>query len=348
MQQHTAYIITFSLVVFVIITLVVFINIMVDPLWYNSGNKITNKNFAFNERFSKTNLFLQERLKYDCVIFGSSRTTLLDATRIQGSTCFNFAFSGGTVREFIKFADYIQKYARTIKKVIVGVDGFNFYRSQSLDRLPIFITEMELPANILKSYLSFDSLIFSIRTLLNDSPHFRFYNSQFKGLLLHRATSYSPPKCINSIKTTLAFKVGNIQYYEKLNAIFNQAELIAYVPPISVWDMLPLYLSGDLDHYMQAIFATSRLFDRFYDFSVPSVITSNPKNTFDGDHFSIAINDIIAQTLNTDKVEFGIALHNMKFLDYKRLYERNFELQIEILSIRQQPRYSCKSKSAFW
>lgn len=52
-------------------------NYIIDPLWYDEGNRITGKNFAFNERVSKTNLFLQDKEQYDCLILGNSRVTLL-------------------------------------------------------------------------------------------------------------------------------------------------------------------------------------------------------------------------------------------------------------------------------
>ena len=54
------------------------INWLIDPLWYNKGNRITGRNFSFNERISKTNLLLNSDTRtYDCLILGSSRTTLL-------------------------------------------------------------------------------------------------------------------------------------------------------------------------------------------------------------------------------------------------------------------------------
>ena len=76
-------------------------NAILDPLWYLKGNLIHGENYSFDERLTKTNVFLEREEQLDCVIFGSSRVTLLNETKIKNNTCFNFAFSGGRVLEFI-------------------------------------------------------------------------------------------------------------------------------------------------------------------------------------------------------------------------------------------------------
>ena len=63
------------------LSLTLAINLLVDPLWHGAGNQLTHVNYAFNERLSKINLYLQRLGQYDCLILGSSRTTLLDEMR---------------------------------------------------------------------------------------------------------------------------------------------------------------------------------------------------------------------------------------------------------------------------
>ena len=60
------------------------VNCLVDPLWYLRGNVLTGVNFAFNERLAAINRFLPRLGEYDCVIFGSSRASLLPDENIQG------------------------------------------------------------------------------------------------------------------------------------------------------------------------------------------------------------------------------------------------------------------------
>jgi len=67
--------------------------------------------------------------QYDCLIFGSSRTTLLSASAFSGYRCFNLSFSGGQIEDFIAYAEYLEHLGMRPKLIIVGVDGFNFLRS---------------------------------------------------------------------------------------------------------------------------------------------------------------------------------------------------------------------------
>ncbi|HEY9301247.1 MAG TPA: hypothetical protein VIQ31_33770 [Phormidium sp.] len=60
------------------------LNYLVDPLWYSSGNRLTGENFPFNERISKTNLFLRSNTQdYDCLIVGSSRVIALNSSEFK-------------------------------------------------------------------------------------------------------------------------------------------------------------------------------------------------------------------------------------------------------------------------
>src|SRR5437764_14367146 len=69
------------------------VNCLVDPLWYLRGNVLSEINYPFNERLSKLVRFLPRMADYDCVIFGTSRATLLPAEKAKGYRCFNMALS---------------------------------------------------------------------------------------------------------------------------------------------------------------------------------------------------------------------------------------------------------------
>src|SRR6516225_2932352 len=53
------------------------VNCLVDPLWYLRGNVLTQINYPFNERLAAMIRFLPRLDDYDCVIFGTSRASLL-------------------------------------------------------------------------------------------------------------------------------------------------------------------------------------------------------------------------------------------------------------------------------
>ena len=104
------------------------VNWLIDPLWYSHGNILTGKNFAFNERVTKTNLFLRtkDQENYDCIILGSSRVTTLRASELSNNNCFNYALKGAEIPDFVSYANFLQEQKIDPKIVYVGVKDFNF------------------------------------------------------------------------------------------------------------------------------------------------------------------------------------------------------------------------------
>ena len=94
-------------------------NYLVDPLWHFGGNKVTNVNYAFNERVGRLNQLNDNFDDYDCIVFGSSVSTVMDPRKIEGYKCFNFSFSAGDVSEFVVLAKYLQERGFSPKAVFV-------------------------------------------------------------------------------------------------------------------------------------------------------------------------------------------------------------------------------------
>src|SRR5258708_20248629 len=83
------------------------VNCLVDPLWYLRGNILTEINYPFNERLAKLNRFLPRMHDYDCMIFGTSRASLLPEDKAEGYRCFNMAVSDRQATENLLYADYL-------------------------------------------------------------------------------------------------------------------------------------------------------------------------------------------------------------------------------------------------
>ncbi len=296
------------------------LNAAIDPLWYVRGNVITGDNFAFNERFAKLNLFLRSANRHDCLIFGSSRTTLLNQNRIKGFTCANLAFSSGVVSEFVATARYLKAQGVSPKLVIVGVDAFNFWRDMT-PVLPDFVVKREMPPPLIPTYLSASTLRFSLRTLAGDSPFIRYYDKNFVGRIGSDAPSYDPPEPTELTAKPWKFKSARKGRYFELRQIFPEARYIGYVPPVSAWQVVEeLYLTGHLDEYLQTLESIAEQFDALYDFSIPSEVTMLPENTYDGDHYGAAVNANIANVLQGNSMDFGIEVRKSSHADYARAY----------------------------
>jgi hypothetical protein len=62
-----------------------------------------------------------------------------------------------------------------------------------------------------------------------------------------------------------------------------------------------------------------------YDFSIPSEVTSNPENTFDGSHFFPFIQSKITKLLNDEGMEFGINVKGFSREAYIQSYRNQVQ-----------------------
>src|SRR5258708_2801809 len=97
------------------------VNCLVDPLWYLRGNVLTEINHPFNERLAKLIRFLPRMSDYDCMIFGTSRATLLPEEKAEGYRCFNMAVSDRQASQFLDFAPYLRQRRFSPEPIIVRV-----------------------------------------------------------------------------------------------------------------------------------------------------------------------------------------------------------------------------------
>ena len=301
------------------------VNATVDPLWYFGGNKIGTVNYAFNERLSKTNLFLARKERYDCVIFGDSRVTLLPENRIEGYKCFNFAFSAGKAAEAVAYARYLRANGFQPKLVIMGVPGAAFRERIGGTDIPQFIREEEAPKSPYLAYLSVDALSMSLQTLFGKSPLDRVYDRQFICHVAPGAPAYDPAKPIRDLFAGRFVAKQRVSFYEEMRSIFPDAVLAGYVPPISAWAIDAYAEKGWLDEYVDALYLASTKFDLFVDYGVPSAMTIDRSNTYDGTHYSEPANTIIARNLLNGGSDGSLNLKTMNAAEVRRAYAQRLE-----------------------
>ena len=296
------------------------VNSAVDPLWYWRGNIVTGENFAFNERFAKLNRFLRAPERYDCVIFGSSRATLLDQTRITDYTCANLSFSSGVVSEFLATARYLKAQGFSPKLVIVGIDAFNFWRSME-PNLTDFVKSGRRPPAWIPTYLTASALGFSVRALAGDSPYARSYDANFVGRANDDAPTYTPPAHDEMVAKTWKFDPSRQEIFFELRDVFPEAQFVGYVPPTSAWRTVEeLYLTGHIDQYLGVMKAIAKRFGALYDFSAPSEVTALPENTYDGSHFRANVNASIVDVLQGRSTHWGIDVGGVTDTEYAQVY----------------------------
>lgn len=306
-------------------------NAAVDPLWYFGGNKVGSVNYAFNERLSKTNLFLSRQGEYDCIIFGDSRTTLLPENKIEGHSCFNFAFSAGKAAEAVAYARYLRSRNFSPRLVIMGVPGTAFRERIGGTDIPEFVRDGDAPKLPYIAYLSFDVASMSWQTLFGKSPLDRVYDRDFVCHVAPGAPAYDPAKPIRDLFAGRFTGTQRVGLYDEMREIFPQAEFVGYVPPISAWAIKAYAEKGWLDEYLDAIHLAAGKFARFQDYGVPSAMTMDTGNTYDGTHYSEAANTAIAENLLGKGTSDALDLKKISVSEMRKIYsDRLNEYEVEL------------------
>jgi pimeloyl-ACP methyl ester carboxylesterase len=300
------------------------LNLAVDPLWYFSGNRIEPKNFAFDERRARLNLFLQSPESYDCWIFGSSRVTLLDPASIRGQSCFNFSFSAGNIAEFTLLASYLKQLGHEPDVVIVGVDYGSLQAADLAIDLPNYVKENANPPTFMRPYLAWSVADMSWRTVTDDSPMPRYYDGQFAGKVRTDVESFQPPQTEDALENLVGsttIDAETVSRFAALLSLFPSARKLAYVPPLSAWHMRSLQTNGQLPAYLDGLSRISDLVERMYDFAIPNPLTLDIHATYDGSHYYPWVNDQIGSALSGDPPPFGLEITEMSRNQISDLYD---------------------------
>ena len=314
----------YGLIISVLLGSVAGINWAIDPLWYRHGNILTGKNFAFNERITKTNLFLRtkDQANYNCVILGSSRVTALRTSNFKNERCFNYALKGGEIPDFVNYAESLKNEGIDPEIVYIGVDGLNFVEKERKQQEPLNLDTLTTKSP-LEAYLSADVLLFSTMTLLGVSPDpGNYYDRNFEPVDFETPPVYTP--AFYKPAPPQKCDLSSVETFANLRKTFPNAKFVGYVPPISAWGMINDTYGRDLmDCYLLGFYELSQSYDAMYDFSAPSKITKNPENTFDGSHYSVTVNNEIAKILQgKNNEDFGIRIDRYTFDEYRSLYRK--------------------------
>ena len=280
-------------------------NYLVDPLWHFEGNKVTNVNYAFNERVGRLNQLNDNLHDYDCIIFGSSVSTVMDPRKIEGYNCFNFSFSAGDVSEFVVIANYLQDRGFSPKAVFVEINFSFGVPGSDPSQLPEYVKTGDTPTNPVRDYLSLESFFFSVRTLMELPPLFQAYDENFVGYVLPKARNHKPSPQIVTRKTK-PLKEDNLNKFKEIRAIFPAAKTIGYMHPMHAYHIARYFYAGVQEQFLNLMVKTSHIFDEVYDFSVPSELTTNSSNTYDGAHFFEDTYVEVARRISGQESGFGL------------------------------------------
>jgi hypothetical protein len=299
-------------------------NCLVDPLWYLRGNMLTGINYPFNERMATMIRFLPRMHDYDCVIFGTSRASLLPQEEIEDHRCYNLSISDGQASEYLLYARYLRERGFAPSLIVVDVKRGDFLGPEQAQEVPDFVLSGASPPSIFASYLSLDALDFSTRTLRGDAPHHRYYDPEFRAQLEVRSKKhlYDPKGPIRPEPPPFDVHPERAAAYVELRRQFPAARAIGYIPPESAWRIAAFALTGGLDTYLAAIAKITPAYDEFLDFSIPSALTESKEGTYDGSHYTRAVNARVLAGLMAGGSDLAVDWHKQDLAAITTLYHR--------------------------
>lgn len=306
----------FAAALALLLALVGGLNWLIDPLWYAHGNRLTGRNFAFNERIAKVNLLRRTAGEdWDCLILGSSRVTMLRPSGFEGMRCFNFALKGAEAPEELAYGRFARDLGLRPAHLFVAVDDFNFVDKKETARRAQ--PRVDGTPSAWHAFFSTDVLTFSLMTLAGVSPDINYYDRNYEQQPLRAPTPFEP-RVID--KPDLACSTHHLQTFRQIRALFPQARAVAYAPPMSPWyQFSDVYLRNLLDCTLDAFHAVAQDYDAFLDFGVPSTLTLDNRHTHDGTHFSPEANDVVAQRLQRPAPDVAIDVKPLSRVQYREI-----------------------------
>lgn len=306
-------------------------NAVIDPLLYFKGDLVNGQTKILDERVSPITMHRSAWEEIDCLILGSSRLTFLDARAIRGYKCANLSVVGAGPRTILAYSEYAVEVLEVEPKlVVIGVDGF--MRNDTIDA-PDFIVNKKRVPFFFHYYATLDVAIFSLSRIFNPSRaqivtdnHYRKhqplnyrlqYGDQARRKLWLAHDSCEP----HGIENTIT--------YNEIIKNFPDARIIAFVPPVTPYPMTAAIRKNTMRGYLNTVHEFSKVFDEFYDFSVPSELTMELKQTYDGSHYTADVYDNVIDDILSGTMRHGIKLTGTTLNRYMEIFMERSESFLE-------------------
>lgn len=309
-MKSKKWVVSFSMVSFLLIGSIGFFNYLVDPFNIFSHRNILNSlGLDFNERLQKSAyLKYNSSQNYDAILLGSSRATFYNQKNFRGMNLYNFSFSGAMPVEYNNYLEFAKKNnSQPFSKIILGLDFYTFNSTYHKNQFSKIGSKFSF---FFKNYFSLDTMKYSIinckRSLFQTTGH-RSYD---RDNIVHsdkvnvdRVRFLSKSRSENYYST---FKDYNKNYKKILQSLkYNnsKSKFIIYTSPLSKDFLDVIYKDKKLlEFYFIWLENIVSVFDEVYFFTIPSELSENYElYSIDGDHFYPEVGVIIADILTADK-----------------------------------------------
>jgi len=271
-----------------------------DPFWCFSY-KYSKYRLNIDEREQKLNLIHYARKNIDCLILGSSRVTYINSFDLTGRNAFNFAVSDMNLAEIYDFVEIVKfKTKCNLKYIIIGMDFYSMNKSRKSDFTSIqyYTNKICNPFYKIKTLISFDSLIYSIKSLLYSFEMFQdrrldYYSTDFIKQMFIPTKNEKMSYMVSDIKQyeskiygdNFAYNYDLKETFKKMRKTNSTAKIIIFTTPESDQLFKLMVKKNLMKYYKMWIRDIVDVFGYLYNFMDINSITINSENFKDLNHF---------------------------------------------------------------
>lgn len=315
-------------------------NYLIDPLWcFSHSHWFTTYQKPFNERQQKTNyLTFVNTKKYDSLIIGNSRTSLINQNEFAGVSAYNYSVPGMTPYEYSEYIEFFKKVVGKPKTIYIGIDFGNTNEKIKFPaEMPAFyLSNVKSPFYRFKTLFTIDSLRYSLENLQVFSfirKHkfgngFILYDRNNIATLTKPSDESRRQDFITKELLTLRNMYSNHYIYRNDLAPFlkelvqanPETQFIPFTSPVSKLYFCTMVNSGKFPEYEKWLREMIEVFGNVWHFEYLNSITmDSAKNYSDSHHFYTSIGIMIANKItgvsnSSIPNDFGIML-NKKNID---------------------------------
>ncbi len=321
MNLYNKWLIQLSALVTVLISIVVLINYIVDPMFCFSHTNIFNeKMYVIDERQQKTNDLYFSGGNYEALIIGSSRSANINPTSLLPLKAFNYACKSMQFDEYYEYIEFAKKInGKDFKYLVIGLDFFSTNKTvkslklQKIDNInepSFYFNKTRDIFHKIKTIISYDCLVWSIKNLFLNiagiAPPEAYLLRKNKDKLVQ---NWKEGMTEHKLNWQLNL-YGNLTYgnYEYDNTIKDQlkkivrsnpnTKIIVFTTPVSKPLLELLKKRNLMEYYFNWLADITSVFGNVYHFMDTNEFTvSYNKHFLDAHHINPKYSDAIANVI---------------------------------------------------
>lgn len=313
-----------------LISMVVTLNFVIDPLWiYSHSNSLNNKQPVFNERQQKTNkLFFAGMEQYDAIMLGSSRGAMFNQNDFTGMKLFNYSANNMAPWEYAGWIEVAKKIKGSdFKEIVIAIDFFGTQshlddQANDPSRLPqSYLDRAKNKLYPYQSMMSLDTAKNAFKGLMKAirSPGVEYYNREnvkfAEAVSVEQRNQYIQWNIEDHQKDfgkTYKYKEDWVNLLKNLKTKNPNTHFTIITTPVSQQWFDAFVQPSHINDYKRWLKETVEVFGEVHHFMDMNSITKNINNFFDAHHVYQNITQMMAQKSiglkNNSPADFGILL----------------------------------------